>query len=115
MTTVLTAQPDHNKIAYFGTVCTALILGFVAGMGLPKAPNPPIILPTPEREMRVEVYDCDNLAHAPLDVQHNLDHPAYYAFQRLQFACAQNQATLALMQIWENNPITGVVYEPAPQ
>ncbi|MDO4434000.1 MAG: hypothetical protein Q4B82_05400 [Alysiella sp.] len=84
---------------------------------LTEPANPPVILPTPtpEREMRVEVWDCDNYTHAPMDMQHNPEHPAYYAFQRLQFACTQNQATLALMQIWESDPLAGVVDEPVPE
>lgn len=89
-------------------------LMMAACIALAEPANPPMILPapTPEREMRVEVWDCDNLAHAPLDMQHNPEHPAYYAFQRLQHACAQNQATLALIKIWETDPTAGVVIEP---
>lgn len=101
---------DDYSVAAVGIPSVLLGFGLAAFMP-PSPPSPPIILPTPEPEMRVEVYDCDNFAHAPLDVQRNPDHPAYYAFQRLQYACAQNQATLALVQIWETNPMAGVVYE----
>lgn len=92
-----------------------LMMAFFTALLEPR--NPPVILPAPmpEREIRIEVWDCDNHTHAPPDMQHSPEHPAYYAFQRLQHACAQNQATLALMQIWEQDPMAGVVYEPAPE
>lgn len=90
-------------------------LMMAACIALAEPAKPPVMLPAPEPEMRVEVWDCDNLAHAPMDMQRNHEHPAYYAFQRLQWACAQNQATLALMQIWETDPLAGVVHEPVPE
>lgn len=87
-------------------------LMMAACIALAEPAKPPVILPSPEPEMHIEVWDCDNLAHAPMSATHNPEHPAYYAFERLHHACAQNQATLALIKIWETDPTAGVVIEP---
>lgn len=58
------------------------------------------------------VFDCVNIQHAPPPAAFANDHPARYAIARLQRACEQQEAALALMQVWDADPTAGVVYEP---
>lgn len=96
---------DDYSVAAVGI--PSVILGVVLGaLGCPS--TQPVSMPEPH----TVVYDCINIQHAPPATTFAADHPARYAIARLQRACEQQDAALALMQVWETNPAAGEVAQP---
>lgn len=87
----------------------SMVLAAVIGGGLTACFNThPVPLPEP----RIEVYDCVNIQYSPPIAWQNSEHPAYYAFQRLKYACEEQANAIALVHIWQTDPMAGVVLEP---
>lgn len=90
------------------------ISGFIAGVvlavGLAASYNvkaKPML--KPQYRIALKTYDCDNRRQIPIDWYVNSDLAP--ALQRLNDLCHQEKAALALAQVWEKNPMAGVVYE----